>query len=178
MCDKNNCFDRNSLSLIVAMDKNRVIGNNGSIPWDLPEDLKLFQKITKDKAVIMGRRTWESLPEQYRPLPERSNIVITSQDEYKAPGAVVVGFAKDALSVPGSSSPTVVIGGAEIYSMFLPRVKIMYISHVEGEFEGDTRFPEVNWREWIMTFEREYNKEDYPKNSHSFTFAVYERHCI
>ena len=131
----------NAIAAISA--KNRVIGKNGSIPWYLPEDLQHFKKITNGHAVIMGRKTWESLPEKSRPLKNRLNIVVTRNKNYKAEGATVV-FSLDAAldKIPDSYKKAFIIGGAELYKETISRVSKLYLTLIESEIDGDVFFPE------------------------------------
>lgn len=150
---------------IVAYDKNKVIGNGNELPWRLPEDLKLFKKHTTNCPVIMGRKTWESIPEKYRPLPNRTNIVLTrfphnsTRFSNKKPelstGPFFVDSWEDALVVAKSARPNkniFVIGGASIYDYALNKASIkadrILLSSVKGEYEGDVYFPELEG-EWI-----------------------------
>lgn len=146
---------------IVAYDKNRVIGKGNEIPWRLPEDLKLFKKHTTDHAVIMGRKTWESIPEKYRPLPNRTNIVLTSAWHPNGPSSeAILGpyFTNDwdiALEIAERCRPNkdiFVIGGASIYEHAINQADVkvdrILASLVDGEYEGDVFFPELHG-EWI-----------------------------
>jgi dihydrofolate reductase len=119
---------------VVAIDQLGGIGKGGWIPWDLPEDLKLFHKLTLGKTVVMGGRTWESLPPSSQPLPGRTNIVMTRHRYWCAAGAL----RADEVGVPSNA---VVIGGAEIYAALMPAIDVLHVSHVDGDFECDTFFP-------------------------------------
>jgi len=138
------------IAFVLAMSRNRVIGAKGTLPWRMPSDLKRFKALTLGKPVIMGRKTWESLPR--KPLPGRPNIVITRQAGYDAPGAVVVGTLAEALKhARGVASDEIaVIGGAEIFNELLPFADRIYLSEIDLEAEGDRYFPELKkdaWRE-------------------------------
>ena len=143
------------LGLVVAVSENNVIGNNGDIPWHIPADMKLFKQITTGNTVIMGRRTYESLPDSYRPLPNRNNIVVSTTlsttDDFQACSSY-----DDALAASiGYGTDVFIIGGQSLYEKSMPDVDVMYISHVHGEFEGDTFFPEFNIEDWkVDNFER------------------------
>lgn len=141
------------LVLIAAVAKNGVIGNANKLPWHLPEDLKHFKELTTGHAVIMGRKTWESLPERFRPLPGRRNIVITRNPAYQAPGATVVHSLAEALKVGagGTAEKLFVIGGAELYAHALPLAKRLELTEIDAAFEGDAYFPAFDRGEWRET---------------------------
>ncbi len=138
------------VSLVVAVSENGVIGNAGGLPWHLPSDLKRFKAITLGKPVIMGRKTWESLPK--RPLPGRLNIVLTRDTAYVAEGALVVSTVDDALRVARKSQPDeiCVIGGAQVYQLFLPMAGRVYLSKVQLNVTGDTQFPKLDTGLWSL----------------------------
>lgn len=127
------------------MAANRVIGRDNRLPWHLPADLRHFKQLTIGKPVLMGRKTWESIG---RPLPGRTNIVVTRARDYRAPGCVVVHSLDEAFSAAGQSGEVMVIGGAEFYRQVLPRADCIYLTLVHGEFEGDTFFPELDDAHW------------------------------
>jgi dihydrofolate reductase len=139
------------IALIVAVAENGVIGRDGKLPWRIPEDMKWFRERTAGRPLIMGRKTWESFPK--RPLPGRTNIVITRDAAYKADGAVVVTSLASALDVAAGEDPEeiMVIGGAEIYRAALPLTRRIYLTSVHGEIEGDTHFPPIDRAEWNET---------------------------
>ncbi|WP_105034385.1 dihydrofolate reductase [Cryobacterium aureum] len=128
-----------TLGLIWAQTREGVIGANGVMPWHLPEDLAHFRAVTSGSAVIMGRRTWDSLPERFRPLPGRQNIVITRQQGWAAEGASVAHTLEDALAI--TSSVVWVIGGAEIYRLALPFAGILEVTEIDADIPGDTHAP-------------------------------------
>lgn len=130
----------NTIELIVAMDNNRVIGYDNKLIWYIPLDLKNFKFLTSGHTIIMGRKTWESLPK--RPLPDRNNVVITRNPEYVADGAVVVHSLEEALQQ--SPGKVFVIGGAEIYKQALPYADFIHITYVYNNYIGDAFFPEYN----------------------------------
>ena len=139
------------LAMMAAKAANNVIGRNNALPWYLPNDLKYFKKVTFGKPIIMGRNTWESLK---GPLPGRTNIVITRQPDYSAPGAKVVADLDQALELAGhlvvveGHDEVVVIGGAQIYRLALPRADRLYLTQVHADVDGDTRFPDFDAGEW------------------------------
>jgi dihydrofolate reductase len=130
---------------IVAMDKNRVIGNNGTIPWHISDDLKYFSHMTSGHTVLMGRKTYDSLPEKYRPLPGRLNVVLSRSEDLKYPSEVSV-FASVPLffdqilnsGIDLPSNEVWIIGGAEIYRQFIPLCSEIHLTRVKGDYEGDT----------------------------------------
>lgn len=136
------------ISLIAAIgERTRAIGHGNDLLWHLPEDLKLFKEFTSGHPVVMGRRTWESLPERFRPLPGRTNIVVTHDSAYEAAGAEVATTLEDALErasrAPGGEE-TFVIGGGQLYASALPFAGRLYLTLVDDDVEGDTFFPEYS----------------------------------
>lgn len=137
------------LTLIAAVARNGVIGNNNALPWHLPEDMKRFKALTAGHAVIMGRKTWESLPPKFRPLPGRQNIVITRDRGYAAQGATVAHSIEQAMAAVDRTQ-AFVIGGAEIYALALRHADRLELTEIDADFEGDARFPAWKhdvWRE-------------------------------
>jgi dihydrofolate reductase len=158
-----------SISLIVAMAENRVIGVDNRMPWHLSADLRHFKALTWGKPILMGRRTHEAIG---RPLPGRKNIVLTSDRNYAAPGCTVVHSLDDALR-EADGEEIMVIGGSSLYRAFLPRADRLYLTLIHREFPGDTFFPEFDWSAW-----REVAREDVdedPDSGLSYSFLVLER---
>ena len=137
------------LGLIFARARNGVIGKDGGLPWHLPEDLAHFKRLTMGCPVIMGRKTWDSLPARFRPLPGRLNIVITRQGGWNAAGASAASSLAQALELCGEQSLAWVIGGAEIYAQALPLADIAEITEIDADFEGDAFAPRLgaDWKE-------------------------------
>jgi dihydrofolate reductase len=138
------------LVLIAALARDRVIGKGNRLLWHLPEDMKHFKSLTQGHTVIMGRKTWESLPEKFRPLPGRQNIVISRNPDYDAAGATVVTSLEEATRVGVGRTAMFVIGGAEIYALALPLADRMELTEIDAAFEGDAFFPAwspAQWRE-------------------------------
>ena len=135
------------LSLIAAIARNGVIGIDNRLPWHLPADLKHFKALTTGHAVIMGRKTWESLPAKFRPLPGRRNIVVTRNAAFRAEGALVAGSLAAAVAL-AESSEAFIIGGAELYAAALPLADRLCLTEIDADFEGDTRFPAVDPKRW------------------------------
>ena len=136
-----------SLSVIVALAKNRVIGLNNTLPWHLPEDLKRFKQLTMGHHIIMGRKTYESLG---RLLPGRQTVIVTRNPDYKVDGAIVVHSLEQAISVSSADSEAFFIGGAELYQQSLPLAKRLYLTMIDAEFEGDAYFPEIELDHWDL----------------------------
>jgi dihydrofolate reductase len=160
-----------TLSLIVAMTRSGVIGRGGTLPWKLSADLKRFKALTMGHAILMGRKTYESLG---RPLPGRTSIVITRQLGFRPPPEVLVAHSlHEALHRASPDDRPFVIGGGEIYAQALPQIADLYVTWVEAEIDGDTRFPEIDWRQWReATCER--HSAD-ARNQYDYTFCTYHR---
>ncbi len=158
------------ISIVVAMAVNRVIGHENRLPWHLPADLKYFKQITMGKPILMGRKTFESIG---RPLPGRTNIVITRNESYTAEGCVVVHSIEAALKAAADSEEVMVIGGAEFYRQVWPYAGTLYITRVTGEFEGDTFFPELDDAEWHEVERSEFEVDE--KNPHAYSFVRLDR---
>ncbi len=156
------------LSLIAAMARNRAIGIENRLPWRLPEDLQYFKRVTMGKPVIMGRKTYESIG---RPLPGRTNIVITRSCEWRAEGVVVAHSVQDALSRVGDVSEVFVIGGAELYGQALPQADRLYLTEIGTDFIGDAYFPEVDMCGW-----HEVKRESFPDDGRGFGYAFVQYH--
>ncbi len=159
-----------NVSIIAAMGKNRELGFGNKLPWHLPDDLKRFKALTRDHAVIMGRKTFESIG---KPLPERKNIIVTRDPGYVVAGAIVTHSIEEAIKEAGDDSEIFVIGGAEIYRLALPRANKMYLTFVEAELQADVYFPEFDGAEWNVV--REEPHEANEKHKYRFTFREYER---
>jgi dihydrofolate reductase len=139
------------ISLVVARAANGVIGNRGAIPWRIPEDMRRFKALTLGKPIIMGRKTWESLPK--KPLPGRTNIVVTRDHNFAAEGAVVVYSFDEAMARAQEENPAeiMVIGGAELFAAALPRATRVHLTEIHAMPEGDVRFPAFAPQQWRET---------------------------
>ena len=137
------------LGLIYAQSRNGVIGRGGVLPWHLPEDLAHFKRTTLGAPVIMGRKTWESLPPRFRPLPGRKNIVITRDPQWQEAGAERVASLEEGIALCKDEATAWVTGGAEIFRLALPHAHVAVVTEIEADFEGDTFAPELgpHWRE-------------------------------
>ncbi|OOG24784.1 dihydrofolate reductase [Thioalkalivibrio denitrificans] len=157
------------LSLIVAVDRNNLIGRNNQLPWHLPADLAFFKRTTMGAPMLMGRKTWESIG---RPLPGRTSIVITRDPDYRAEGAIVVHSIDEALRAAGEASELFVIGGAKLYKDALQRADRIYLTRIDHAFEGDTWFPEIG-PEWKEVHREEHAPDE--KNPYPYAFITLDR---
>ena len=158
------------ISIVVAMDTNGVIGKDNELPWRLPADLQHFKKTTMGKPILMGRKTWESIG---RPLPGRTNIVITRDSGYQAEGCVVVNSIDAAMLAASEQDEVMVIGGAEFYRQVLPRTDTIYLTRIHETFEGDTVFPELNAADWREVERSDQSADE--KNPHDYSIIRLER---
>ncbi len=164
------------ISMIAAIDRNRLIGNGPHIPWKLPADLKHFREMTIGKPVVMGRKTFETLP---RPLAKRRNIILTRNENYKAPkGCIVAHSVDDILATVGEmydddSMELMICGGAPIYAAFLPYATRLYLTQIHDTFEGDVYFPEFDWNAWKEVKRTDCEADE--KNPYSYSFLVLDR---
>jgi len=155
---------------VVAYASNGAIGRDGGLPWRLPSDMRHFRELTEGGAVLMGRRTWESIPERFRPLPNRRNLVLSTDHGYEAPGAEVFAGLEAALDACGREC--FVIGGAQTYAETLPLAGWVHATEIEMAIEdGDPFFPTLAPDEW----RRVERGERLEENGHGFRFCVYER---
>jgi len=161
---------RPALALIAAVASNGVIGRSGALPWRLPDDLRHFRALTTGHAVIMGRRTWDSLG---RALPQRQNIVVSRQSGLKAEGAIVVASLTDALASVQLPEPAFCIGGAELYRLALPIAQTAYITEIAQDFEGDATFAPLDRARWGETA-RERHRLDAP-DGFDYDYVTYQR---
>jgi dihydrofolate reductase len=159
------------VALIAAVAANGVIGVGNRLPWRLAPDLKHFRALTTGHAVIMGRKTWESLP---RALPERQNIVVTRRREYAAAGAETAASFDEALALVRLPDPAFCIGGGELYREALPRAYRLYLTEIARDFEGDARFPAFARAEWRETARAAHVSE--APGGFGYAFVTYERH--
>jgi dihydrofolate reductase len=158
------------ISLIAAIGKNRVIGKNNSLPWKLPADMKRFRELTTGKPIIMGRKTFESIG---KPLPNRTNIIITHDQNYKAEGCIIAHSIEEALKAAESNKEVMIIGGSQIYKEFLPKANKMYLTLIDADFDGNAYFPEYKVEEWKETAYEEHERDK--DNQYSYTFVVLTR---
>ena len=137
------------LGLIYARARNGVIGKDGGLPWHLPEDLAHFKRVTMGCPVIMGRKTWDSIPERFRPLPGRLNIVVTHQSDWSARGAQRAASLDEAIALCTGQPQAWVIGGAQLYAQSLPQADVAEVTEIDADYEGDAFAPELDgqWQE-------------------------------
>lgn len=158
------------LSLIVAMAENHVIGRDNALPWRLPADLRHFRHITMGHPIIMGRKNFESIG---RPLPGRTNIVVTRAKDFNAPGCLVVHSVDEALAAANTDPEPFIIGGAELYAQTLEQVQKIYLTLVHAAIPGDVRFPALQWDAW-----REKSRERHTSDAEhpfAYSFVTLER---
>jgi dihydrofolate reductase len=161
------------VSAIAAVSDNGTIGKDGGLPWHLPDDMKFFQRTTLNHYVITGRKNYESIPERFRPLPNRTNIVVTHAEGYKAPGALVCHSIEEALDMARNAGETecFIIGGGQVYEEAFAKKLIhrLYLTTVHAEIAGDVKFPAIGkgWKEVWTEHHKADERHDFP-----FTFKV------
>lgn len=158
------------ISIIVAMDKNRAIGVNNTLPWHLPADLKRFKALTMGHHMIMGRKTYESIG---KPLPGRTTVIVTRQKDYKADGCKVVHSLNAALEAAREDAEIFVIGGAELFTQALARADRLYVTFIDTEVKGDTFFPQIDPQQWITLEEQAFEPDE--KNCYHYRYVTFER---
>ncbi|NVO05584.1 MAG: dihydrofolate reductase [Rhodoferax sp.] len=159
------------LHLIFARSRNGVIGKDGGLPWHLPEDLAHFKRTTLGCPVIMGRKTWDSLPVKFRPLPGRANVVVTRQPDWQAAGALRADSLEQAMALCGDAPHAWVIGGAQMYALALPLARSAVVTEIDTELEGDAFAPSFGpqWRETAR-------EEHHAVNGLTYRFITLEQH--
>jgi dihydrofolate reductase len=157
------------ISIIAAMDENHLIGSNNNLPWYLPADLQRVKQLTTGHAIILGRKNYESIG---RPLPNRKNIVITTNPDYDAPGCVVVNSIDAAIEAAGDDD-IYIFGGARIYEQMFDLAERMYLTLIHATFEGDTWFPEYNVDAWEVTERQDFSANE--KNRYDYSFITLEK---
>lgn len=159
-----------SLSLIVAMDRNRVIGRDGDLPWRQRADLQRFKRVTMGHAIIMGRKTWDSIQ---RLLPGRTTIIVTRQSPWSVDGALTAHSLEEAVRLAGEDGEPFITGGAQLYQQALPLVDRLYLTRVDAEVEGDTYFPELDLAGWELVESQAQEADE--ANQFPAVFEVWER---
>jgi dihydrofolate reductase len=159
-----------SLSIICAMDQNRLIGKNNALPWHLPGDLAFFKQTTMGRPILMGRKTYESIG---RPLPGRQNIIITRDEHYQVQGCDCCSSIEAALELAAEHEEIMLIGGASLYQQTLERAEQLYITHIHAAFEGDAWFPDFNPKSWLEVWREDHSADE--KNGYDFSFVKYSR---
>ncbi|MCX4189762.1 type 3 dihydrofolate reductase [Methylophaga sp. OBS3] len=159
------------LSIIVAMDENRLIGRDNDLPWRLSADLQFFKRTTMGKPLIMGRNTHESIG---RALPGRRNIVVTRQADFQpAEGCELAADPDSALNMCIDEEEVMLMGGASLYEQLLPKADKLYLTRVQASLEGDTWFPEINWSDWQLLSQEKHQADS--KNQYDYCFEIYQR---
>ena len=150
------------INLIFAVSKNNIIGKNNKLPWHIPDDLKRFKDLTINDVVVMGRNTWESLPNNCRPLPNRINVVLSSNKELKLSGAIVFNSVNDIMEHYDDQTVWI-IGGTNVLQEFLPFADNLYITRINHEIDGDTYGPLIDYNEWLVesSVDMVYNQYNY-----------------
>ncbi len=161
------------ISAIAAVAENKVIGNKGQLPWNLPDDMKFFQRTTLNHWVISGRKNYESIPEKFRPLRDRVNVVVTHDADYQAPGAKVCGSLEEAISLARAADEkeVFIIGGGEIFKEAFDAglVQRLYLTTVHGKPNGDVKFPEIG-KGWKEVWSEKHPADE--RHTYAFTFRV------
>ena len=163
-----------TVALVAAVARGGVIGRNGGLPWHLAEDLARFKSLTTGHAVVMGRKTWDSLPERFRPLPSRRNIVVTRDPDWQADGAEPAGSLDDALVRAAEDARVFVIGGAQIYRQALPLAGELLLTEIDLAVEGDAFFPEFG----PADFDERSREPHVAEDGTRFAFVDYRRHHV
>lgn len=158
------------ISLVAAMDRNRVIGKGNALPWHLPADFAHFKTLTKGKPVIMGSTTFASIG---KPLPERKNIVLNREDGYTPEGVIVVRSIPEALAAAAGAEEAMICGGASVYAQFLPLAHRMYLTMIDAHIEGDAQFPAWSPDEWREVSYETHTADE--KNKYDYTFVALKR---
>ena len=158
------------LTIVVAAAENRVIGRNNQLPWRLPDDLKRFKEVTLGKPVVMGRKTYDSIG---KPLPGRTNIVVTRQSGLAIAGCVVVGSLDEALIAAQDAREVMLIGGAQLYQSALPNVGRVELTRVHAAVDGDTLFPVLDPTQWRETLVATHPADE--RHAHAFSFVTLDR---
>ena len=163
------------ISAIAAMSSNRVIGRDGDLPWHLPRDMKFFMNTTKGHHVIMGRKNYDSIPDKYKPLSNRTNIVVTRQKNFRAPGCIVVNSIDEGLQIAKENNEreVFIIGGSEIYNQGFDKATRLYLTEILTQLEGDTYFPEFNKNQWKEVSRTHHLADE--RHKFPFDFVVFER---
>ncbi len=159
-----------TVSIIVAMAENGVIGRDMDLPWHISADLKRFKALTMGHHIVMGRKTYESIG---RLLPGRTTVIITRQADYHVAGAVVVHSLEAARAVAAEDSELFIIGGGQIYELALPLAEKLHITRVHTEVDGDTLFPDVHWEDWQLIGAERHSADE--KNDYDYTFESYQK---
>ncbi|MCX6290952.1 MAG: dihydrofolate reductase [Bacteroidetes bacterium] len=159
-----------TISIIVALSENNVVGINNRMPWHLSADLKRVKALTMGHHLVMGRKTYESIG---KPLPGRTNVVITGNKDFQAEGCVLVSSLKEALEISKEDSEVFIFGGGEVFREAMPLVSKIYMTRIHHHFDGDTRFPELKPGEWKEVLREDFQPDE--KNNYQYSFINLER---
>lgn len=159
-----------TLSIIAAVSENNIIGGDNNLLWHLPADLKRFKQITSEHHIIMGRKTYESVG---KPLPDRTNIIVTTDETYKAEGCIVFNTIKEAIDYAKGQDEVFILGGGNIYKQTINIADKMYITRIHENFKGDTYFPVIDKSIWYEELVEAHQPDE--KNKYSYTFVNYIR---
>jgi len=161
--------------MIAALARNGAIGKTNDLPWHLPDDMKYFMQTTKGHHVIMGRKNYESLPEKFRPLPNRTSIVVTRQPLYQAPGCTIVHQLEEGIGIAQQhgEGELFIIGGSEIYNLGMPLADKLYLTEIDADIEGDTFFPAYRKELWHEISRRHHAIDD--RHQFAFDFVIYKK---
>ena len=158
------------VTLVVAVADNGVIGRDNALPWHLPEDLRRFKRITLGKPIVMGRKTFESIG---KPLPGRLNIVMTRDADYRREGVTVVHGVEGALRAAGAAEEVMVIGGSDLFRLFLPSATRVHLTRVHAEVTGDVFWPALDEKEWVIAGREKFATDE--RHAYAMTFESWER---
>ncbi len=159
-----------SLSIITAMDENRLVGDNNTLPWHLPADFAYFKRVTMNKPIIMGRKTFESIG---RPLPGRRNIIISRDPDYHVDGCDTASSLESALEMVADQTEAMLIGGANLYAQTIRLADTLYITEIHAKFKGDAWFPAIDQELWIETQREDHAADE--SNAYAYSFVTYTR---
>lgn len=163
------------ISMIAAVAENKVIGKDNDLVWRLPDDMKYFMETTKNHFVIMGRKNYESIPHKFRPLPNRTNIIVTRQTDYEADDCIIVDTISKAIEYAREQNQKeiFIIGGGQIYAQSLDLSNKLYVTEIKEQFDGDTFFPTYDKCAWEEVSRISHDKDE--RHLHAFDFVVYDR---
>ncbi|MBK5286076.1 MAG: dihydrofolate reductase [Bacteroidia bacterium] len=162
------------ISLIAAVSENNIIGRNNSLPWHLPADMKYFREKTMGHCVIMGRKNYNSIPEKFSPLSGRTNIIVTRQNNFSAPGCIVVHSLQEAIeeAKKKNDNEIFIIGGGDIFKQSIILADKIYLTRIHSVIEGDVLFPEINLKEWKEEIIEHHNADEKNKFDYSFITLI------
>lgn len=160
-----------NLSIIAALDKNNAIGYRNNLLCYLPADLKHFKQLTSGHSIVMGRKTFESLPKGA--LPNRKNIVLSKNKNFHCENCIIIRSVDELFNIDHDDDEIFIIGGAQIYSLFIDKANMLYLTHIHHEFKADTFFPEFNVENWKIIEKKDFEADD--KNKFNFSFITYQK---